>query len=88
MQALCVNVCMRLRISLEDELVRELDRRLGPRRRSAFIADAVRCALEDEVRWELIESAAGSIAAPDHAWDDDPAGWVRAERRASARRVG
>jgi hypothetical protein len=31
-------------------------------------------------RWEVIESALGSIAAVGHAWDDDPAAWVRAQR--------
>jgi hypothetical protein len=79
---------MRLHISLEDELVAELDRRVGRRRRSAFIARAVREALDDERRWELIESALGSIPDTGHEWDDDPAAWVRAQRRADPRRVG
>lgn len=78
---------MRLHISLDDELVDELDRRVGPRRRSSFIARAVEQALEDERRWELIESALGSIEDTGHEWDNDP-GWVQAERRADARRVG
>jgi hypothetical protein len=47
---------------LVDELVRELDRCVGPRRRSAFIAEAVRHALDNERRWELPESTLGSIA--------------------------
>ena len=79
---------MRLHISLEDELVTELDRRVGRRRRSAFIAGAVREALDDERRWELIESALGSIPDTGHDWDDDPAAWVREQRRADPRRVG
>jgi hypothetical protein len=79
---------MRVHIVLDDAVVDELDRRVGPRRRSAFIARAVEQALEDERRWDLIESALGSIADTGHAWDDDPAGWVRKERRADARRVG
>lgn len=79
---------MRLHISLEDELVEELDRRVGRRRRSAFIARAVREALDDERRWELIESALGSIPDTGHDWDDDPAAWVREQRRADPRRVG
>jgi hypothetical protein len=79
---------MRLHITLSDEIVEELDRRVGPRRRSPFIANAVRRALEDKHRWELIESAVGSIADEGHDWDDDAASWVRDQRRADAARVG
>jgi hypothetical protein len=79
---------MRLHISLDDELVAELDRRVGRRRRSAFIAHAVRAVLDDELRWELIESALGSIPDTGHEWDEDPAAWVREQRRADPRRVG
>jgi Arc/MetJ-type ribon-helix-helix transcriptional regulator len=79
---------MRLHISLEDDLVREIDERVGQGRRSAYIAAAVRTALEDERRWELIESGIGSIPDTGHEWDDDPAEWVRAQRRADPRRVG
>jgi metal-responsive CopG/Arc/MetJ family transcriptional regulator len=79
---------MRLHITLSDELVRELDRRVGARRRSSFIAAAVERALDDEERWELIESALGSIEATGHDWDADPAAWVRAQRRSDPTRVG
>jgi metal-responsive CopG/Arc/MetJ family transcriptional regulator len=79
---------MRLHIHLEDGLVAEIDRRVGPRRRSAFITDAIRRALDDEQRWELIESAMGSISSTGHDWDEDPAAWVREQRRADAARVG
>lgn len=79
---------VRLHISLNDDLVRELDRRIGPRRRSAFIARAVEEALDDERRWELIESSLGSIPAEGHEWDADPASWVREQRRADESRVG
>jgi hypothetical protein len=79
---------MRVHITLEDEIVRELDRRVGARRRSSFIAGAVRQALDDESRWELVESALGSIGDAGHEWDDDPAAWVRTQRRADQARVG
>jgi metal-responsive CopG/Arc/MetJ family transcriptional regulator len=79
---------MRLHISLDEELVQELDRRVGVRRRSAFIAAAVGQALDDERRWELIESALGSISATGHDWDEDPAAWVHGQRREDERRVG
>ena len=79
---------MRMHIVLDDELVAQLDRRVGPRRRSAFVTEAIRRALDDERRWDLIESAIGSISATGHEWDEDPAAWVRAQRRADDRRVG
>jgi metal-responsive CopG/Arc/MetJ family transcriptional regulator len=71
---------MRLHITLDDDLVHELDRRVGPRRRSGFIARAVRLALEDEARWELAESALGSIESEGHDWAGDPSAWVHRER--------
>jgi hypothetical protein len=79
---------MRLHISLDDDLVRELDRRVGARRRSAYIARAVESALDDDRRWELLESAIGSISDGDHEWDEDAADWVRKQRRGDERRVG
>jgi hypothetical protein len=45
-------------------------------------------ALDDEQRWELIESAVGSIPPAGHDWDDDPAAWVEAQRQGDDRRVG
>lgn len=79
---------MRLHILLDDEVVAELDARVGTRRRSRFIADAVRRALDDERRWAEIEAGLASIADTGHEWDEDPAGWVRGQRAADARRVG
>jgi hypothetical protein len=79
---------MRVHITLRDDLVRELDRRVGARRRSSFIAHAVEEALDDEQRWELIESSLGSIPAEGHGWDADPGSWVRDQRRGDVRRVG
>jgi hypothetical protein len=79
---------MRLHINLENDLVRQLDARVGARRRSAFIAGAVRQALDDERRWELIEEALDAIPDEGHEWDRDPAAWVRAQRAGDARRVG
>lgn len=78
---------MRVHISLDDRLIQELDRRVGARGRSRFIATAVEQALDDESRWELIESALGTVGEG-HDWDEDPAGWVRGQRRADVRRTG
>jgi predicted transcriptional regulator len=78
---------MRLHITLDDDLVRELDRRAGARRRSAFIAHAIEQALDDDRRWELLEAALGAIRDRGHEWDEDSAAWVRAQRRNDERRV-
>jgi predicted transcriptional regulator len=79
---------MRLHISLDDELVRQLDERVGRRRRSAFISGTVRRALEDERRWDEIEAGLGALGGARHEWDDDPAAWVTAQRSADPERVG
>jgi metal-responsive CopG/Arc/MetJ family transcriptional regulator len=79
---------MRVHISLDDELVRRLDERVGSRARSSFIAEAVRTALDDEDRWSLIRSSIGAIPATGHEWDSDPSEWVHAQRRSDDRRVG
>jgi Arc/MetJ-type ribon-helix-helix transcriptional regulator len=79
---------MRLHISLDDELVAQLDRRVGRRRRSAFIAATLQRALDDEQRWDEIEASLGTLADRGHAWDADPAAWVHEQRRGDARRIG
>jgi hypothetical protein len=81
-------MAMRVHITLPDEVVHALDRRVGPRRRSTYIARAVEQALDDDRRWELIESALGTIGDDGHEWDGDAAEWVRSQRRADPRRVG
>jgi metal-responsive CopG/Arc/MetJ family transcriptional regulator len=84
----CQAVAMRLHISLADEIVAELDRRVGRRGRSAFIAETVGRALDDERRWDQIEAAIGALAGQEHEWDDDPAAWVAAQRHGDERRLG
>jgi metal-responsive CopG/Arc/MetJ family transcriptional regulator len=79
---------MRVHITLDEADVKRLDARVGARRRSSFIAEAVRRALDDERRWELIESAIGSVDETGHTWDADAARWVRTQRHADARRTG
>jgi predicted transcriptional regulator len=86
--SVCHSVCMRVHITLSDELVELLDRRVGPRRRSAFIARAVERALEDEQRWDAILATVGAIPDAGHEWDADSAAWVRTQRRSDERRVG
>lgn len=77
-----------MHITLDDELVAELDRRVGHGRRSAFVASLIRRALEDQRRWDDIEAALGGLSDTGHDWDDDPATWVRTQRASDARRVG
>jgi metal-responsive CopG/Arc/MetJ family transcriptional regulator len=79
---------MRVHITLDDDLVAQLDARVGSRRRSAFISETVRRALEDERRWRDIEGGLGVLAGSEHEWDADPAGWVRAQRESDSSRVG
>lgn len=77
---------MRVHISLDEELVREIDRLSGPRGRSAFIEQAVRERVDRERRWRKMESAIGSIPDTGHPWDEDVAGWVHEQRRLGERR--
>jgi Arc/MetJ family transcription regulator len=79
---------MRLHIALDDELVAELDRLAGPRKRSAFISDLIRREIENARRWQDITSALGQVPDTGHEWDDDPATWVRGQRRGDTRRSG
>jgi predicted transcriptional regulator len=76
---------MRVHVILEDDVVKELNELAGPRGRSAFIAAAVRERIEREARWRKIESAIGSIPDHGHDWDEDPAAWVREQRRSGER---
>jgi hypothetical protein len=79
---------MRVHIDLDDELVDEIDRRVGHERRNAYIADAVRRQLEAE-RGARIRSAFGSISDEGHPWDPDVAkvGPRLPARGSSARRL-
>ena len=76
---------MRLHITLDDDLVADLDQRVKARARSPFIAEAVRRALDDVRRRESINAAIGSVADGGHEWDDDPAGYIHAARRSGTR---
>lgn len=79
---------MRMHIVLEDDVVAELDRRVGRGQRSAFVTRLIRQALDDARRWDDLESGFGSLDAGEHDWDEDPVTWVRAQRRQDDRRVG
>ncbi len=79
---------MRMHIELDDELASKVDALAGHRGRSAFVRTAIERAIRTELRWEQLETAAGSIADDGHEWDTDPAEWVRTQRRGDSRRGG
>ena len=78
---------MRIHVLLDDDLVAEIDRLAGARKRSDFIARVVRDAIEDENRWCEIEAGLGVLTDGGHEWDADTAGWVRTQRH-DGRRIG
>jgi Arc/MetJ family transcription regulator len=77
-----------MHIELDDQLVAKVDRLAGTRGRSAFVRSAIEAAVLQATRWTELEAAAASIPDQGHDWDDDPGDWVRAQRRADARRTG
>ena len=77
-----------MHIMVEDDVVERIDRLAGERGRSGWIVKIVREALDLEERKDAILAGLGCIPDTGHEWDDDPAEWVRAQRRADDRRVG
>jgi Arc/MetJ family transcription regulator len=77
-----------MHIDLDDRLVAEIDKITGPRGRSDFVRRAIGEAVSAANRRDHLSAAAGSIPDHGHEWDDDPAAWVRAQRRGDPRRVG
>lgn len=78
---------MRLHILLDEDLVAEIDKLAGQRKRSEFIARVVREALDSEACWDDIEASLGALEGIEHEWDADPAAWVR-DQRSDTRRAG
>lgn len=76
---------MRISIHLDEELVADLDERAGPVRRDAFIAELIRRGLDYDRRWGEIEASLETIPDTGPEWDEDPAGWVRAQRAGGGR---
>ncbi len=79
---------MRMHIDLDDALISEVDGIAGPRRRSAFVRDAVRTAVDRHRRGSHLRRAAGILRDTGHEWDDDPAAWVSRQRFGDPQRVG
>ncbi len=79
---------IRMHIEIDEDLVHRIDEVAGMRHRSQFVRDAVAAALEHRARAGLIRAARGTIADGSHEWDNDPAAWVRKQRKADDRRLG
>lgn len=79
---------MRMHLELDDGVVAEIDTIAGPRRRSAFVREAVLAAVDRHRRAGRLRRAAGTLRDGGHEWDDDPAAWVRRQRTGDPRRLG
>jgi len=79
---------MRMHIELDDRLVAAVDEIAGRRRRSAFVREAIRTAVDQHRRWSLVRESAGAIPDRGHEWDADPAAWVHQQRFGDPTRVG
>lgn len=77
-----------IRIELDKSLVAEVDAIAGVTGRSAFVREAVEVAVQQARRWASLDAAAGTMAPFGHAWDDEPAAWVRTQRRSDPDRAG
>ncbi|MDP2948988.1 MAG: ribbon-helix-helix domain-containing protein [Chloroflexota bacterium] len=75
---------MRAHVVLPDDLVGEMDRMVGKRGRSRFVAEAVRERLRKEKLLKAIHDGAGAIDLsrhPEWATPEKVVEWVRALRR-------
>lgn len=75
---------IRTHVLLPPELVEEVDRRVGPRRRSQFFADAAEEKLARLRLAETAEKVAGSLAdvsTPGWETAEDTSAWVRSSRQ-------
>jgi predicted transcriptional regulator len=71
-------------VTLPDDLVEEIDRIAGARKRSRFVEEAVRERLRREARSAARRATAGSLRAEDYPQWDSPESvseWVRNLRR-------
>ena len=82
---------MRAHVVLPDDLVEEVDRLVGKRKRSAFITETLRERLRSDQLLRTLREVAGSVKAADHPeWTTSRkvAAWVRKQRRQSSQRIG
>lgn len=82
---------MRAHIILPEELLREIDRVAGKRKRSRFLEEAVREKLSHEALSEALRESAGVLDLDDYPEWTTPekvSDWVRALRREDDERMG
>ncbi len=80
---------VRTHVILPKALVAKIDRLVGQRRRSRFLADAARHEIEHLELLEIARAAAGSAKGESRPWGDTPesiAQWVHDDRQASLER--
>ena len=74
---------VRTHVLLPRALVNEIDRRVGPRRRSEFLARAAQRELDVEERLRLFDEFVGSMkgkSIPEWETSESAAAWVREQR--------
>ena len=75
---------MRTHIVVPEELIEEVDRLVGKRKRSQFIEEAIRIKVKREKLGQAIKAAAGSLRPEDYPEWSSPekvTEWLRAMRR-------
>lgn len=84
----CAILCdqVRVHVYIDDELVSELDEKVGERGRSAYIEEAVRARMDRERRGDALLRGIGTIGDEGHPWDPDPAAYFTDSRRAETER--
>ena len=81
---------MRTHVRLPEDLVREVDRVVGARRRSRFVEEAIRTQLKRQKLATALDKVAGSLKDVDiPGWETPEAAsaWVAASRAADDRRI-
>ena len=82
---------MRTHVILPDEMVGEIDELVGKRKRSQFIAEAVRERLRRDLLLQAYDAVVGSLKdsrIPEWATPESSAAWVREQRHESDRLRG
>src|SRR6266511_2943871 len=81
---------MRTHVALQAELVKEIDRAVGTRRRSRFVERAIREQLRREALSAALEETAGILKDADYPEWESPektSAWVRERREEDAARL-
>ena len=81
---------MRAHVVISPDLLEEVDRLVGPRRRSQFFTEAIQEKVKRVKLAEAARKAAGSLAGvqiPGWESSEAAAAWVRSSRRADEQRL-